>query len=85
MISCRGASWLSSQSLDRPLTKLESVLLKAHLLFCDGCRRYDRQLKWLRRHANDLGHFLDDESATLPPLPESARQRIAEAIHKESN
>jgi hypothetical protein len=48
VISCREASRLLSQAQDRPLTWLERVKLRAHLLLCDMCNRFAAQLVVMR-------------------------------------
>ncbi len=56
MWSCKKVAQLASESLDRPLTLQERLLLRFHLLFCKFCSRYLRQLKFLQRacaHADE--------------------------------
>lgn len=53
-ISCRKASRLISDSLDRPLTLPERLRLRLHLGICSRCRRFDRQLTMLRKAAATL-------------------------------
>jgi predicted anti-sigma-YlaC factor YlaD len=48
-LSCREASRLLSQSMDRPLGLAEQVRLRLHLTLCDACRNFNRQLEVLRR------------------------------------
>jgi len=67
MLTCKQASKLVSQSLDRPLTWSEKLQLKLHLLICDPCTQFKRQLNMLRtalrRIRNDIEH---DSSIKLP-------------------
>lgn len=55
--SCKDVAELLSQGQDRPLTWVEHVRLRAHLLLCDGCRNFSSQLEFLRiavrRHRDD--------------------------------
>ncbi|HSH96803.1 MAG: zf-HC2 domain-containing protein [Methylophilaceae bacterium] len=44
MLSCKEASRLISQSLDRQLTLGERLSLRFHLVFCDMCTAFKRQL-----------------------------------------
>jgi hypothetical protein len=49
MINCKEASRLASQQLERPLSLWEGVQLKVHLVYCAGCRRMEKQFKFLRK------------------------------------
>lgn len=49
MLSCRQATELMSQGLDRPLSMVERVALSLHKAICAGCRAVDRQMAALRR------------------------------------
>lgn len=76
MLSCKEVSTLASKSLDVPLTRRERFGLWLHLLFCRLCRRYVRDLRFLR-HAlrcareNGWAHIMIRAS-----LSEAARERI---------
>ena len=48
VISCREASRLISQRQDRPLTFWEGLKLRGHLLLCDVCTRFARQVDFMR-------------------------------------
>ena len=48
-LSCKEASRLLSQSMDREMTLGEFARLRLHLALCDACRNFDRQLKQLRQ------------------------------------
>jgi hypothetical protein len=48
LVTCREASRLLSQRLDRPLPFGERVKLRLHLLACDACAGLDRQFALLR-------------------------------------
>lgn len=49
MLSCKEASRLVSEGLDRKLAMRERVTLRFHLMMCSGCTRVEKQLKFLRR------------------------------------
>ena len=49
MMSCKQASELVSQGLDRKLGIGERLLLGLHLRICRNCERFDRQIELLRR------------------------------------
>ena len=46
--TCRETSALLSQIQDRKLTLIERVGLHLHLVACEGCRRFERQLAFMR-------------------------------------
>lgn len=48
MLSCRDASRLASQALDQPLNFRERFGLRVHLLICNGCQAFARQLQYIR-------------------------------------
>ena len=48
LITCKEASRLISQELDHPLPWHRRLVLRVHLLWCEACRRYNRQARFLR-------------------------------------
>ena len=49
MINCREASRLISQHADQPLPLARRVQLRLHLLVCDACTNFSRQVRQLRK------------------------------------
>ncbi|MBE0509856.1 MAG: zf-HC2 domain-containing protein [Chromatiales bacterium] len=49
MLSCKQASQMMSQKLDRPLSTRERTALWLHLSMCSGCRKYNEQMKFMRK------------------------------------
>ena len=79
MLTCKDASRLVSEGLERPLGFRERWALRLHLWLCDNCRRFERQLRLLRRALRKLARGA--ETATQgPELPSEARERIRKAI-----
>jgi hypothetical protein len=76
--NCREASRLQSQALDRALTPLQRFGLRVHLLLCKWCRRYGKQLRFLRHAAREH----QDELAGAAPqtLSPEARARLKGAL-----
>lgn len=62
-LTCKQATELVSQGLDRSLTRWERVKLKLHLTICDACSRFVRQTAFMRRALKRLAD--EDE----PPRP----------------
>jgi len=48
LISCKDASRLISQMQDGELSFRQRLAVRLHLMFCDACRRFVRQLRFLR-------------------------------------
>src|SRR5213083_2703975 len=79
--NCREAARLQSEALDRPLGLGKRIGLRIHLVLCKWCRRYGRQIGFLRSAA----HRHEEHEQILPPqtlLPE-ARERIKRRLREE--
>jgi Putative zinc-finger len=48
MLTCKEATRLVSQGLDRSLAFRERLALRLHLLICDGCTNFRKQVVLLR-------------------------------------
>lgn len=72
--SCREAARLQSEALDRPLTFPQRLGLWIHRVLCRWCRRYGRQIEFLRSAARAR----DEHDQALPgqSLRPEARARI---------
>lgn len=55
ILSCKEATRLVSQGLDRKLGFGERVMLRVHLAICDGCTNFRNQVDFLRRAVTRLG------------------------------
>ncbi len=83
-LPCDGMSRLTSESLDRPLTRMEAVALRSHLVYCSACRRYLRQIRTLSAAMRRLIPRLESaDPLPGPSLPDDVRERIKEAIRAE--
>lgn len=49
MLTCKQAAQLASQGLDRRLGLLERASLRLHLLLCNGCSNFSKQMMFLRK------------------------------------
>lgn len=76
--SCRDASRLQSDALDRQLTGWQRFGLTLHLAVCQWCRRYGRQLRFLRRAAQE--HTERFEDAAPRGLSDAARNRLKDSL-----
>jgi len=73
-LSCDEATHILSDQQDRELTRLERWALKAHLISCIRCKRFRRQVAFLR-----------DAAKRTPGMPPKVKERIAAAIASETN
>lgn len=48
-LSCKEASKLISEGMDRRLSMTERIALRLHLGICDACTRFTSQVEFLRR------------------------------------
>ena len=55
MLSCKDATRIVSQGLDRRLGFGERLRLRIHLAICDGCASFSRQVAFLRKALRQLG------------------------------
>ena len=74
MRSCRHASRLISDRLDRSLSLGERLYLALHLLGCEPCRRFRRAVRWL--------HGALASPRADVGLPAEARDRIQRALEQ---
>ena len=81
MLSCKQASQLVSQSLERPLNRQERFALRMHLWICKYCRRFSQQIQALRvmfkRHVHEI------ENDTQITLPAETKQSITNLINRQ--
>src|SRR5271170_2363215 len=80
-LSCDGATVLVSESLDGRSTWAERLALRLHLLCCPGCRRFARQMTFLRQLLCRM-RTLTQRGGSRPVLllPSEVRQRIKKAL-----
>lgn len=79
MLTCKDATRLVSESQERTLGFRERWALRVHLWMCDNCRRFERQIRLLRKAMRIMVHRSDSESPAVE-LPAEARERIRKAI-----
>lgn len=49
MISCEQLTRLTSESLERDISFKEKMNMKLHIMFCQWCRRYEKQITFINR------------------------------------
>ena len=78
MLSCKQASQLLSQSLDRQLLRRELIGLRLHLMLCSMCRRFGRQIIGMRKMVRRLRQQIEHDETVK--LSTEAKQRIAQVL-----
>ena len=72
--SCKEATRLQSAALDRKLTLRQRLGLRIHLALCKWCRRYGKQITFLRSATQRYAQ--DDQHSPPQMLSPEARERI---------
>lgn len=80
-LNCRQASRLQSEALDHRLPMLQRVGLRIHLFLCKWCRRYGKQIRFLREAAHEHPDELVEPARQK--LPDGARERIKQKLRAE--
>ena len=76
---CKTASRLQSEALDHKLPFRQRFGLRVHLLLCKWCRRYGKQITFLRNAARQ---HPDEVAEPVPQkLSAEARERIKQRLH----
>jgi predicted anti-sigma-YlaC factor YlaD len=79
--SCLDMNRLTSESLDHDIGRPERAALRAHLVYCPGCRRYARQITLLRTALRRFADRLEsDHCLPGPALPDDVRERIKQSL-----
>jgi len=82
MFSCRKASRLLSDSLDRELTRREKLALRFHLFICKFCRRAAKQFRFIQEIGARLRQLRED-ALGRERLTSEAKERILEKLSAE--
>lgn len=80
MISCQEAMDLASRALDNQLSRRQRWMLKLHVWFCQGCRRYQHQIQRIHRLCRKADPELWLPRLNLTP---QARERILKRLRRE--
>ena len=79
-LRCQGASALASRALDERLRPDERLAMWGHLLACKSCRRFRRQLGFMRRALRESDGGTERGTDVRDALPPEARARIEQAV-----
>lgn len=78
--SCRQVSQMQSEALDHSLSGKQRAAMGLHLLVCSWCRRYGKQIRFLKSATHE--HAEDFQSASAHGLSEAAKERMKQAMRK---
>jgi hypothetical protein len=78
MLNCKQASHLVSQSMEAKLSFRQRLGLRVHLMMCDACTQFSRQLLVLREAISQLARKTENDE-TLK-LSDEARRRIGKSV-----
>ena len=82
MLSCKQASELVSQALDRPLSIRERWSVRFHLFICRACTRFSRQLAFMQA---TIEKFVSEtEQNEQLQLSSTSKARMAEVLRSET-
>lgn len=77
IFSCKHVAKSINKSLEQQLSLKESLTVRMHLLMCQNCRFFKRQMLFLRRvsrlYSNRSAYQSDGPQAQLPP---KSKQRL---------
>jgi len=79
--NCREVSRRQSEGLDQSLSLGQRLGLRLHLLLCQWCRRYGKQIRFLRQAVREHPDELND--ATRRTLSPEARERLKRSLRDE--
>lgn len=79
--SCRDAARLQSEVLDHPLRLGQRIGLRIHLVLCKWCRRYGKQIRFLRSAAHQ--HAEHEIGLPTQTLRSETRERIKRSLKAE--
>ena len=82
--ACKQTVEIISQSMERPLTLRESVLLKLHLWVCMWCLWYMEHLQLMRDALRLQENESDVDVSTTTRLSDEARERIRRSLTNNS-
>ena len=81
-MSCKEVTELLSQSIERRLSLRETLRLRMHLLVCDACARFKRQMEFLHAAARAYAQR-GMSTARQWVLARTARERIRGRLQRE--
>lgn len=82
LLECQEVSKLITHSMDEPLTLRQRLLVRWHLLVCRYCRRFQKQVFWLRKILRSKSEMMTEKKVSNVGLSNGAKERIKEALKR---
>lgn len=83
MLTCKQASQIISQSLDKPLSWSDRMRLKFHLLICNACNRFNQQMRLLNIAVKQVIQTTENDNTIQLSL--EAKARMTKAIESKNH
>jgi hypothetical protein len=80
MLKCGDVSKLITYSMDEPLTIRQRLHVRWHLFICPYCRRFQKQVFWLRSVLRQKSETLIEKETTDVRLSNDAKKRLKKAL-----
>jgi hypothetical protein len=80
-LDCKHATHLISQAQDVRLTWRQRLGLMLHLMICDACTQFSKQLHLLREAIRQAGRRIENDDRLK--LSQQARERMAMAMEQQ--
>lgn len=71
-----------SRSMEENLSFMDRMKVRLHLLFCEACSRFERQVRFMDRAMKDCSDRMPDGEGEGKTLSEDARERIRVALRE---
>jgi len=81
--TCQVVTRKVSQSMDGPLSLTDRIRVRLHLIGCELCARYEKQLLAMRKMLEAHAQEFDEPSAGVQ-LSDDARKRIKQELERNS-
>ena len=80
VFNCQHVARLVSESMDHKLSPGRRLGMRFHLLMCNHCARYKKQLHFIRRLISN--NFSPVPDSPPPTMDESAKKRLRQILSK---
>ncbi len=80
IFSCKHAATAINESLDDRLSLRKRMVVRLHLMMCSQCRRFKRQMLFLRRATQLFARLPEQESPTKIGLSTETKIRLQKII-----
>ena len=82
MLTCKEASYLASKKLDKKLSWRENLNFRLHIMMCNLCRRYAREINKLHEVIQKAGESSLSKLPDSVKLSKQSQERIRKVLDK---